>query len=119
VDRAIGRRLCAEKVAEPAKAEIEGVRGSRRLGRERERGIFEDVHRLDRGHGRADIAWLRRHQRPARAGNQESEPCHPKQADHGGTESAIGHQGNPSKERGNGAVGHLQRCPDRHHGDDR
>jgi hypothetical protein len=51
MDRAIGRRLCTEKVADPAEAEIEGARGSRRLGRERERGIFEDVHRLDRGHG--------------------------------------------------------------------
>jgi len=107
-----------EKVADPAEAEIEGARGSRRLGRERERGIFEDVHRLDRGHGRADLARLRRHQRPARAGNQESEPCRPEQADHGGMGSAIGHLGNPSKERGKGAV-HLQRCPDRHHGGDR
>jgi hypothetical protein len=33
-------------------------------------------------------------------------------------ESAIGHLGNPSKERGKNAVGHLQRCQ-RHHGGDR
>jgi hypothetical protein len=92
VDRAIGRRLCPEKVADPAETEAEGPRSSRRLGRERERGVFEDVHRFDRSQGRAVIARLRRKQSSDRAGQRECETSgRPEQADHGGMESAIGH----------------------------